>query len=40
MGLGRLVLSSFDAHGVYAKVGFTPLPEPARWMIRTPPAAD
>ncbi|GAA1880989.1 GNAT family N-acetyltransferase [Lapillicoccus jejuensis] len=40
MGLGRVVLSTFDAHGVYAKVGFTPLPEPGRWMIRTPPAAD
>lgn len=39
MGLGRVVLSTFDAHGVYAKVGFTPLPEPDRWMIRTPPAA-
>ncbi|NMO57111.1 GNAT family N-acetyltransferase [Actinoplanes sp. TBRC 11911] len=31
-GVPRLVLSTLDAHGVYAKVGFTPLAHPERWM--------
>jgi GNAT superfamily N-acetyltransferase len=31
-GVQRLVLSTLDAHGVYAKAGFTPLAHPERWM--------
>lgn len=28
----RLILATFDAHGVYASLGFTPLPKPDQWM--------
>jgi hypothetical protein len=28
----RWLLSTADAHGVYAEVGFGPLPEPGRYM--------
>jgi GNAT superfamily N-acetyltransferase len=35
-GLRRWVLATRDAHPVYAGVGFTPLPEPDRWMIHLP----
>jgi GNAT superfamily N-acetyltransferase len=28
----RIVLATADAHGVYAKAGFTPFAEPQRWM--------
>ncbi|MFF5296536.1 GNAT family N-acetyltransferase [Paractinoplanes globisporus] len=28
----RVVLSTLDAHGVYAKAGFVPLAHPERWM--------
>jgi GNAT superfamily N-acetyltransferase len=36
-GLRNFVLATRDAHGLYAKYGFTPLAEPARWMaIRKP----
>ena len=38
-GLRRWVLATRDAHPVYAGVGFTPLPEPARWMIYLPDAS-
>jgi GNAT superfamily N-acetyltransferase len=31
-GIRRLLLATADAHGVYAKVGFTPLADPDRWM--------
>jgi GNAT superfamily N-acetyltransferase len=31
LGVRRIVLATADAHGVYAKVGFTPV-EPDRWM--------
>jgi hypothetical protein len=27
------MLATADAHGVYAKVGFTPLAEPGTWMV-------
>lgn len=37
MGLGRVVLSTRDAHDVYARSGFEPLPRPQDWMIRVPP---
>jgi GNAT superfamily N-acetyltransferase len=31
-GVDRLTLATMDAHGVYAKLGFTPLAFPERWM--------
>jgi GNAT superfamily N-acetyltransferase len=31
-GVNRVVLSTLDAHGVYAQVGFTPFEHPERWM--------
>ena len=34
IGLGRVLLATADAHEVYARVGFEPLPNPERWMIR------
>ncbi len=32
-GLKRTMLATADAHGVYAKVGFVPLPDPDRMMV-------
>jgi len=32
VGVGRIVLATGDAHGVYAKAGFAPLADPGRWM--------
>ncbi len=37
-GLRRIALGTLDAHGVYAKLGFTPLRAPERMMERTDPA--
>ncbi|HET6212035.1 MAG TPA: GNAT family N-acetyltransferase [Micromonosporaceae bacterium] len=31
-GPGRVILATADAHGLYAKLGFTPMVEPDRWM--------
>ncbi|MFE9042094.1 GNAT family N-acetyltransferase [Streptomyces sp. NPDC012421] len=31
-GLRRIMLATADAHGVYEKVGFTPLRNPDKWM--------
>jgi GNAT superfamily N-acetyltransferase len=31
-GLRRWMLATRDAHGLYAKFGFTPLQKPGRWM--------
>jgi GNAT superfamily N-acetyltransferase len=31
-GLRRILLATADAHEVYAKVGFTPLTDQAKWM--------
>jgi GNAT superfamily N-acetyltransferase len=31
--LKRVLLSTLDAHGVYAKVGFVPFPDPEKLMI-------
>ncbi|MFD7976781.1 GNAT family N-acetyltransferase [Streptomyces sp. NPDC059071] len=31
-GLRRIMLATADAHGVYEKVGFTPLQNPDKWM--------
>jgi ribosomal protein S18 acetylase RimI-like enzyme len=30
----KWLLATLDAHGVYAKLGFTPLPDPKRWMSK------
>ena len=36
-GLRNVMLATRDAHGLYARYGFVPLAEPARWMaIRRP----
>lgn len=32
-GMRRVLLATEDAHGVYAKLGFAALPNPAQWMI-------
>ncbi|MET8278776.1 GNAT family N-acetyltransferase [Micromonospora sp. NPDC005174] len=32
LGVRRILLSTGDAHDVYARVGFTPLDVPQRWM--------
>jgi len=32
----RQLLATADAHRLYAKVGFVPLPDPGRWMWRQP----
>ena len=39
-GLRRWVLATADAHAVYAKLGFEPLPFPDRWMIIRAPHAQ
>ena len=36
-GLRRWMLATRDAHGLYAKFGFTPLASPERWMHRWDP---
>jgi GNAT superfamily N-acetyltransferase len=33
-GLRRMILSTRDAHGLYARHGFEPLATPERWMER------
>ncbi|ABP53989.1 GNAT family N-acetyltransferase [Salinispora tropica] len=33
LGVRRILLATADAHGVYAKLGFAPLPRPDRWML-------
>jgi GNAT superfamily N-acetyltransferase len=39
-GLRRWLLATADAHGVYAEVGFKPLPQPERWMAYLPPTRE
>ena len=34
LGLKRILLSTGDAHGLYAQFGFAPLAEPAKMMAR------
>jgi GNAT superfamily N-acetyltransferase len=34
-GIRRVLLSTGDAHGVYAKAGFVPVPDPEQWMVLT-----
>jgi GNAT superfamily N-acetyltransferase len=36
-GVRRILLATADAHGLYAKHGFTPLSQPERWMELTGP---
>ena len=36
----RTVLATADAHGLYARFGFEPMPEPERWMLRTDLSSD
>lgn len=36
----RWLLVTRDAHGVYAEVGFEPLPQPERWMAYLPPTGE
>jgi GNAT superfamily N-acetyltransferase len=33
-GLGRVLLATADAHGVYEKVGFRVMENPGKWLIR------
>ncbi|WP_200921668.1 GNAT family N-acetyltransferase [Agromyces sp. Leaf222] len=40
LGLRRMMLATADAHGLYAKFGFEPIAEPARWMVRLDPGAN
>jgi GNAT superfamily N-acetyltransferase len=35
-GVKRVLLSTRDAHGLYARNGFQPLPESGRWMTLRP----
>lgn len=35
MGLSRVLLATRDAHEVYARFGFEPLPQPDMFMIRS-----
>ena len=35
IGLSRILLATRDAHEVYARVGFEPLPQPEIFMIRS-----
>ncbi|MBG6240274.1 GNAT superfamily N-acetyltransferase [Mycetocola sp. CAN_C7] len=35
LSLKRMLLSTGDAHGLYAKFGFEPLDSPSKWMQRT-----
>ncbi len=35
-GVRRVLLATNDAHAVYARLGFTPLAEPDRWMEYRP----
>jgi GNAT superfamily N-acetyltransferase len=35
LALKQMVLATRDAHGLYAKFGFTPLDVPSKWMTRT-----
>jgi GNAT superfamily N-acetyltransferase len=34
LGLGRVLLATKDAHGLYARSGWTPLADPGIWMVR------
>ena len=37
IGVGRTLLATGTAHGVYEPLGFAALPDPSMWMIRVPP---
>jgi GNAT superfamily N-acetyltransferase len=34
LGVRRVLLTTDDAHGVYAKAGFEPMADPHRWMVQ------
>ena len=36
MGLARTLLATSDAHAIYARRGFSPLPDDGRYMLRGP----
>lgn len=38
-GLRRWALATADAHGLYARYGFTPIAKPERWMEKHNPTA-
>ena len=38
-GLGRWLLRTRDAHGLYAAFGFAPVADPASVMTRLPPSS-
>lgn len=38
--LQRVLLATADAHAVYARYGFTPLPDPERFMVLGAPVGD
>ncbi|MEH1012343.1 GNAT family N-acetyltransferase [Micromonospora sp. CPCC 206060] len=40
LGVYRIMLATADAHDVYAKVGFTPLTDPERWMVHGRPVGS
>jgi predicted GNAT family acetyltransferase len=40
LGVRRLLLATADAHGLYARLGFTPLADPGRWMELRPQAGE
>jgi len=35
LGLGRVLLATADAHGLYERFGFAPLPQPSRYLALT-----
>ncbi|WP_435858507.1 GNAT family N-acetyltransferase [Streptomyces milbemycinicus] len=39
-GLRRILLATFDAHGVYEKIGFSLLDDPEHWMALRFPGGD
>ncbi len=38
-GVGRYLLATQDAHGLYAGFGFVPIDTPEHWMLRPGPAS-
>ena len=39
-GLRRWLLKTREAHALYRKHGFVPLPKPERWMLRVPSSTN
>lgn len=40
LGVYRILLATHDAHDVYAKVGFSPLPVPDHYMMLSTPQSN